>query len=137
MEEKPHVNIEVYIAGLNFHQHKNVKDRLEVGMELDLVPDPTNKYDPTAVGIWWDGNMLGFVPAKTGEAKLVFRLLAKEIPLEALVIKHEPEAVVHRRVKISIKNREEVKSIFQRYAKLDDKRDIWGAQTSEDDDTPF
>lgn len=66
---------EFYIAGVQHHEARTVKDQLEVGDFLNLVPEPTNKFDPNAIRIEWyseitDGEgfgksvMLGFVPAK-------------------------------------------------------------------------
>ena len=102
-QEQPHIFFELYVAGLNFHQYKEVKDQLVVGYHLDMVREPENEYDQNAVRLYYDGNMLGFVPSRTGEAQVVSRALEEGVPLEALIIKHDPEAKVHRRVKFSIK----------------------------------
>jgi len=53
-----------YIAGVQHHQMNKVLDFLEEGMELELVPEPENKFDPNAVRIVFDGTMLGYVPKK-------------------------------------------------------------------------
>ena len=54
-----------FIAGVQHHPGmKEVIKDLEVGNTLDLVKDPENKFDPNAVRIEHEGNMLGFVPMK-------------------------------------------------------------------------
>jgi len=51
-----------YIAGVQYHEMNKVLDILDDGMELTLVPEPTNKYDPNAVRIEFDDTMLGYIP---------------------------------------------------------------------------
>jgi len=53
-----------FIAGVKFHQLDTVIDELTLDMVLDLVPEPTNKFDPNAVKIMHNGVMLGYVPKK-------------------------------------------------------------------------
>jgi len=53
-----------YIAGVQHHQMNKVLDFLDEGMELELVPEPTNKFDPNAIRIEFNGTMLGYVPKK-------------------------------------------------------------------------
>ena len=68
MTESPTYNYEFYVAGVKFHQLKEIIGELEVGNELILQPEPTNKFDPNAVKILYDYEetpfMLGYVPAK-------------------------------------------------------------------------
>lgn len=53
-----------YVAGVQHHDLNDVIDDLEEGDDLDLVPEPDNKYDSNAVKIMFDGVMLGYVPQK-------------------------------------------------------------------------
>ena len=68
---------EFYIAGVQFHEAKKVISQLSVGDTLELVPEPSNKFDPNAIAIKAsfmsirpDGSdtreeiMLGYVPKK-------------------------------------------------------------------------
>lgn len=59
---------EFYIAGVQYHEMKNVIGTLEEGDSLDLIPEPSNKYDPNAVRIevmhLGASVMLGYVPRK-------------------------------------------------------------------------
>jgi hypothetical protein len=54
-----------FIAGVQFHPGAaNIIRDLVVGDDLDLVPEPTNKFDPNAVRIESAGELLGYVPKK-------------------------------------------------------------------------
>ena len=53
-----------FIAGVQHHRIKDVLGELAESMELTLVPEPTNQFDPNAVQIEYNGTMLGFVPRK-------------------------------------------------------------------------
>jgi len=67
-----------YIAGIQFHQSDTVQDKLTVGDELILRPEPNNTYDPNAVALIYNANgeeddvMIGYVPAKfSGEISAI------------------------------------------------------------------
>lgn len=104
MIEQDRVNMEFYVAGLKFHQFREVEDELIEGLELDLVPEPTNRFDPNAIRLMLGNTMIGFVPAKTGEATYVAGKLKAGISLQATVIKYVPERDHYRRLKVSVKN---------------------------------
>lgn len=53
-----------YVAGVQHHNLPKVISRLIEGDDLDLVPEPTNKFDSNAVRIEYEGIMLGYVPRK-------------------------------------------------------------------------
>lgn len=54
-----------FIAGVKFHPGAAEQIRkLEVGEDLELVPEPDNKFDPNAVRIEYGGTLLGYVPKK-------------------------------------------------------------------------
>jgi hypothetical protein len=53
-----------YIAGVQHHELHKVINQIEEGDELDLVQEPTNKFDPNAVRIEYQGTMCGYVPKK-------------------------------------------------------------------------
>ena len=67
------LSIEFFVAGVKFRKGwKENLEALEEGQELILVPEPTNKFDKYAIKIMSpEGVMLGYVPAKTGEALIL------------------------------------------------------------------
>ena len=66
-----------YVAGVKFRKDwkKNLEE-FKIDDELTLVPEPTNKFDPFAIKVYSTSNVhLGYVPAKTGEAKEISNAL--------------------------------------------------------------
>ena len=54
-----------FIAGVKFHSGAaEIIRKLEVGEDLELVPEPDNKYDPNAIKIEYGGTLIGYVPKK-------------------------------------------------------------------------
>lgn len=53
-----------YIAGVKFHSLPKIINEVEVGEQLTLTPEPTNKFDPNAVQIRRGNVFCGFVPKK-------------------------------------------------------------------------
>jgi hypothetical protein len=54
---------EFFIAGVQFQKPglQSCISSMNVGDELDLYPDPDNKFDPNAVQIWYKETLLGHV----------------------------------------------------------------------------
>ena len=63
-----------YIAGVKFHEAFKVLPKLEVGNELEMEPEPTNRFDSNAVKLMFidvdlESYMIGYIPAKfSGQA---------------------------------------------------------------------
>ena len=90
-EEK--LNLEFYVAGVKFRKDWKINlEALEEGVKLELTPEPDNRFDPFAVQIHdLDDIMLGYVPAKTGEAKIVSAALKEGRALTAIVVEVSPD----------------------------------------------
>ena len=96
-----------YIAGVQFHNSAQVQDKLEVGMELIMRPEPNNKYDPNAVALIYnddgkeDDCMIGYVPAKfSGE---VSAILLTSDNVKCVLTEVELTAKTWERFKVEIK----------------------------------
>ncbi len=82
-----------YVAGVKFREgwRKNIKE-LEEDDTLVLTPEPTNKFDKDAVIIGSDRvGMLGYVPAKTGDARKIAHLLREGTNLQATLVELQPD----------------------------------------------
>lgn len=103
------LNLEFYVAGVKFR--KDWKKNLEVldeGDELTLIPEPDNRFDPFAVKIvQYQEIMLGYVPAKTGEAKIVSTALKEGKSLTATVVEVSPDFEPWTALKVSVVDYEE------------------------------
>jgi hypothetical protein len=57
------------IAGVQFHDYKGVVNEMKAGDKLEMIPEPTNKFDPNAVQLHFTSksgrkSFIGFVPKK-------------------------------------------------------------------------
>lgn len=93
-----------YIAGVQHHLLNTVINQLEEGDELDLVPEPTNKFDPNAIRIEYDGVMCGYVPKKFSAE--VAALLGMEAELSCTITKLTPSAKPWEQCEVIIKELE-------------------------------
>lgn len=78
-----------YIAGVRHHKIYEVMDELEVGGQLGLTLEPTNKYDPNAVRITKYGTMIGYVPGKIS-AQITAALMSGENNVTCEVVEFNP-----------------------------------------------
>ena len=89
-----------YIAGVQFHEAKTIINDLAPEEELELVEEPTNKFDPNAVAILSDGVMLGYVPAKFSASVTAF-LQTAENPI-CILKRVDPRAKTYQQLFVEI-----------------------------------
>lgn len=98
MEHNPNLQAEMkddvytnkfYVAGVKFHKFNTVKDILLEGDRVDLIPEPTNKFDKFAVKIKHNNVMLGYVPKRCSEE--VTELMNSGTDLETTIIQLQPD----------------------------------------------
>lgn len=100
---------EFFIAGVQHHQMRKVIKLLKEGNHLQLVPEPTNKYDPNAVRIECftvDGDiMCGYVPKKfSSSVCAMFEIGAN---LECVITELTPSAKPWEQCKVQIREVED------------------------------
>ena len=79
------------------------------GEELALVPEPDNQFDPNAVRIEKkSGILLGYVPAKTGEANLLATLIREGTPLKTIAVEVDTAGSAWRSLYIGVTNITEI-----------------------------
>ncbi len=61
LENRPKVKI------VGVSNYTDTVKRLEKGVAVEIVPEPTNKFDPNAVVIRFEGETVGYLPAKFAE----------------------------------------------------------------------
>lgn len=105
--KRPYEN-EFFVAGAKFHKFKDVQDILEEGMNLTLIPEPSNKFDKCAVMIKYNNIMLGYVPMKNGQSKEVSELFESGAELKATITDLAPDFEPWKALKVKI---EEVQGI--------------------------
>ena len=77
------MNQEVNVVGMTFVNKDPLFEKLRPSGVVELIPDPTNKYDSNAIGVWIDDPdhddeiiRIGFIPAKDGGDVLQREILA-------------------------------------------------------------
>lgn len=68
-----------FIAGVRFHELNSVIDEIAEGNKLTLIPEPSNKFDPNAVKIEYQGFMLGYVPKRISSEVVAMIEVGKEV----------------------------------------------------------
>ena len=100
-----------FIAGVQFRPRPEIDaaaKQMEVGDQLGLVPEPTNKFDPNAVKIEYNTEtadgvesvFLGYVPKKFSSE--VNALLSIEAPIICTVDEVNPAAKTYEMFKVTI-----------------------------------
>ena len=93
---------EFFIAGVQFHQAKTVINEIEVGDEILMEPEPSNKYDPNAIKLMYGDTMLGYVPAKFSGSVSAFLETADDPICEITYV--NPKAKTYEQLKVIIKD---------------------------------
>lgn len=99
-----------YIAGVQHHQMYKVINKIEEGFNLQLTPEPTNKYDPNAIKIEFitSNNIvsLGYVPKRfSSEVSAAIEL---DKHLECVIVTFDKKAKPWESCEVEIRELEEV-----------------------------
>jgi len=96
-----------YIAGVQFHELETILDQLAVDQRLELVLEPTNRYDPNAVRIerfeFEEGEytMCGYVPKKFSAE--ISALISIGTILECVIVEVNKNAKPWEQCKVEIR----------------------------------
>jgi hypothetical protein len=55
------------IVGMNFRSSEPFVAALDPGVDVTLVREPENPFDPLAVAVWINGVHVGYIPKKTNQ----------------------------------------------------------------------
>ena len=72
------------VAGFQYHRGETLWPQLATGQPLTLIREPGNRFDQRAVRIDWQGEKLGYIPARDNAA--VSQLLDRGEKLSALIV---------------------------------------------------
>ena len=89
-----------YVAGVKHHKFYEIAEELKEGDSVQLISEPTNKFDKYAVRIEALETMLGYVPRKLSIS--VFAKIKSKVNLSAKIIKLQPELEPWITLKIEI-----------------------------------
>ena len=83
------------VAGLfayDYHKKSPLHRNSLVDKEVQLIPEPTNRYDPFAIEVKFNNDKLGYVPRT--QTSVIHNAIGKNKLGKAVVIFHEPSAIV-------------------------------------------
>lgn len=65
--------LQFFVAGFRFYEGMKLLDQMNEGDQLELVREPSNKYDDCAIALHWNNKKIGFIPRD--ENALLSRLI--------------------------------------------------------------
>ncbi len=89
-----------YVAGFQFHDGLAIRSTLHVGDTIDLVAEPTNPHDASAVRLIHAGRPIGYLPR--GENTTIARLLRQYAPLVGRIVSVDPHAPLWEAVRVEV-----------------------------------
>jgi len=96
-----HVNT-FHIAGFQHYEGAFVLDQLKPGTKLRIEAEPDNPYDPNAMALYLDSNMLGHIPKGEGGLMSLMHYYGHTDVFEAVVVQVNPEADPWKQVRVGI-----------------------------------
>ena len=91
-----------YIAGFQRYDGAFVFNQLAVGTTLSLVPEFDNPYDPDAIALYLNGEMLGYVPRDRNEVLAQLLYFGHSDVFECRVLQVNPENEPWKQVRVGI-----------------------------------
>ncbi|MDR2425174.1 MAG: HIRAN domain-containing protein [Prevotellaceae bacterium] len=96
------------IAGFTYYDGVDVFDKLSIGTELRLVPEPENRFDESAVALYYNEFKLGYIPKNKNSQISKFLNLGYadlfEVKVQQISRSANPEQQIS--VVVKIKNKE-------------------------------
>lgn len=99
------IEFKFYVAGVQFHEAKQVIDEMMVGHGLVMQPEPDNKFDQNAVKLIFNEVMIGYVPGKLSADVSAFLDYGMD-PI-AKITKVDAKAKTWEQIEVVIKEYEE------------------------------
>lgn len=63
-ETLPYHALECEVAGLQYYAGPELFETMEIGEGLDLVREPDNQFDRSAIALYYQGHKIGFIPRR-------------------------------------------------------------------------
>ena len=91
------------LAGFTYYDGLDVFGDLKVGTLLTLKSEPDNRYDPSAIAIYYDKKKLGFVPREENGLLFKFLELGYSDLFEARINRISPESHPEKQIGVVIR----------------------------------
>lgn len=91
-----------FVAGFQHYDGALALDRIKVGSQVELVPEPDNPYDCNAIELRFDDVKLGYVPAGKNEMIALMAFYGHADAFEARVLQVDPSVDPWEQVRVGI-----------------------------------
>lgn len=92
------------VAGFQYHRGEALWPQLATGQPVTLIREPGNRFGQRTVRIGWQGEKLGYIPAKDNAA--ISQLLDREEKLSALIVGLKKSNNPWERIEVKVRWRE-------------------------------
>ena len=89
------------VAGFQYHRSETLCPQLATDRSLTLIREPGNRFGQRTVRIGWQGEKLGYIPAKDNAA--ISQLLDREEKLSALIVGLKKSNNPWERIEVEVK----------------------------------
>lgn len=91
-----------FIAGFQHYDGALVINQMSIGDSIELCPEPGNPYDPESIALYFNGVMIGYVPADQNSLpSTLFHFGHRDI-LECRILQVDKEAAPWKQVRVGL-----------------------------------
>lgn len=98
--------IDFHIAGFGYYEGLEVIDELALGVQVDLIAESDNPYDPEAVAIYYKAKKLGYIPKDKNSLISKFLYFGHSNIFEAKIQSASKEQHPERQFRVVLKIRD-------------------------------
>lgn len=91
---------EMPVAGYSYYEGESIEHLMQTGDKLNLVREPDNKFDESAIALYYDDTKIGYLPRV--ENSTISRLLDQNAPVTATITDLDPDAGPWERVWVEV-----------------------------------
>jgi hypothetical protein len=93
-----------HIAGFTYNDGVDVFEHLKVGTDLRFMAEPENRFDPSAVAIYYEKTKIGYIPREMNTDISKFLRLGYtdlfEMKINRICVEAHPEKQIHVLIRI-------------------------------------
>jgi len=92
-----------HIAGFTYNDGVDVFEHLKIGAELRFVAEPENRFDPSAVAIFYEQTKIGYFPREMNADISKFLRLGHTDLFEMKINRISPEAHPEKQIQVLVR----------------------------------
>jgi hypothetical protein len=89
-----------FVAGYRYYEGENIESQMQEGMDLQLIREPKNDYDSSAISVHYKTTKLGYIPQY--ENLVLANMMDQQAKISAVVGFVDTEAPPWERVEIEV-----------------------------------